>query len=115
MAEPSPDVAKLLADLEAEECALSLRRHRLHERIAFYPETTSQELHRLERLPQAAQAPRSHRGSAWCRRPADTRRRGRVRPKRDVEQVDCLEDGAWMFLGALAVALLLVAFAFIVS
>ena len=47
MPEPSPDVARMLADLEAEERALSLRR--LHERIAFYPETTSEELHRQER------------------------------------------------------------------
>jgi hypothetical protein len=49
MPEPSPDVARMLADLEAEERALSLRRRRLHERIAFYPETTSEELHRQER------------------------------------------------------------------
>jgi hypothetical protein len=38
-----------------------------------------------------------------------------VRPKRDVEQADRLEDGAWMLLGAVAVAVLLVAFAIILS
>jgi len=49
MAELPEDVAKLLWDLEEEELAVSLRRQRLHERIAFYPETATEEHHQRER------------------------------------------------------------------
>jgi hypothetical protein len=45
----SDDVTKLHAELEEEERAVSLRRRRLHERIAFYPDMASEDLHRQER------------------------------------------------------------------
>jgi hypothetical protein len=49
MAQVSEDVAKLLRELEEEERAISLRRRRVHERIAFYPETAAEEHHQQER------------------------------------------------------------------
>jgi hypothetical protein len=43
MAELCEDAVKLLQELE-EEQATSLRRRRLHERIAFYPERATEDL-----------------------------------------------------------------------
>ena len=47
--ELSEDSARLLADLEEEERTISLRRRRLHDRLALYPETATDDVRQQER------------------------------------------------------------------